>query len=126
MKHLFVPYGIALKLKQKGYREECFGYFYQEVSQFDSWSITFPQTPFKRWYSKTLVLAPTYQQLIDWFDKKNIYISVEPVGHSDYTLKYYCYGILGVDCNQGKHEINRFQTRQEALTKAIEEALKLI
>ena len=75
MKKLFVPYEIALKLKELGFNEECFG----EYRQFDG------DTPYLQLYQDidscstddadycytTECLAPLYQQVIDWFREKH-------------------------------------------------------
>ena len=82
MKKLFVPYEIALKLKELGFNEECFG----EYRQFDG------DTPYLQLYQDidscstddadycytTECLAPLYQQVIDWFREKEIKIIENP------------------------------------------------
>lgn len=76
MKHLFVPYELALKLKEKGFDEECFG-------NYDCWSKKEPARlmtniypyflgqEYAKRFDKTCILAPLYQQVIDWFREKH-------------------------------------------------------
>lgn len=75
MKHLFVPYEIALKLKEKGFDEECFG-------NYDLWSKKEPARlmtavypyflgqKYAKRFDKTCILAPLYQQVIDFVNSK--------------------------------------------------------
>ena len=74
MKHLFVPYEIALQLKEKGFREECFAYYQDNLLEFSS--PTFHQKHKNsidnigtvHWNMEDIddVSAPLYQQVIDW------------------------------------------------------------
>jgi hypothetical protein len=121
MNHLFVPYEIALKLKEKGFDEPCFGYWYLT----NQWDITYPQTSFKTWYTKKEVLAPLYQQVTDWFrSKHNIHTCIE--FYASDSLDTYHYGI--------KTERDRFYVRHEkglptyeaAVQRSVEEMIKLV
>lgn len=127
MKHLFVPYELALKLKEKGFNESCFGYW--KNGSFKSQPIMIfvwedDMSPVENshignWWG--LCAAPLYQQVIDWFrEKHNIMIELHwQEGTQDYS---FCYGYKA-----GKWFFPK-ETSQyyEALNKAVEEALKLI
>lgn len=116
MKHLFVPYEIALKLKEKGFDEPCFGYFienspnyvYHDTIHSNVWNnftgATQPESIDK-------LKAPLYQQVIDWFREKQIWIVEYP--------------------QDGWEVVTYLPERKRGemglkLDKAIEEALKLI
>lgn len=74
MKHLFVPYAIALLLKEKGFNEPCLTYWF--TTNHD----TTPQLrekdimDLKGWtngYLDSNTIAPLYQQVVDWFREKH-------------------------------------------------------
>ena len=73
MKHLFVPYDIALLAKEKGFNEKC-------LKTYAHWNESNPHIvelvqieeelqPCTQWF--ILCNAPLYQQLIDWFWQKH-------------------------------------------------------
>ena len=83
--------------------------------------------PDNQYLTAHFYLAPTQSLLQKWLkDVHDIQLYVVPVGHSDFSIKYYYYQILGKDCSTGKHKINRFITYEEALEAGLIEALKLI
>ena len=68
MKKQFVPYNIALALKEKGYDEGCFGYYDIQskmlyIADKDEYKIS-ENLP------SILCSAPTYQQAINWLFPK--------------------------------------------------------
>lgn len=84
MKHLFIPYELALLAKEKGYNEQDFAYyrlsFEEEKEPFKAVELGW----FKEYYdnhnfrlslSKSAInpicTAPLYQQIIDWFREKH-------------------------------------------------------
>lgn len=141
MKHLFVPYAIALALKAKGFDEECFSAYRNE----DNEELLLPVG---KWinsdacgYNSEYCSAPLYQQVVDWFrDKHSIYVAVLPFREND-IMPQYCielcwyYSIVQDDedlpdilCNEddlGAHGDN-YATPKEAYDEAFKEALKLI
>lgn len=88
MKHLFVPYEIALKLKEKGFNELCLANYYDEIEVGmmltigNKYGYKYNQTP-----------APLYQQVIDWFrEKYGLYIYMRPdrpnnIGDVEYVIE---------------------------------------
>jgi len=71
MKHLFVPSEIAILAKKNGFNESCLGY-YNEVAHNGKWAFDN-----RVWENATnYVPAPLYQQMIDFFIKKGIVISI--------------------------------------------------
>lgn len=67
MKHLFVPYELALLAKEKGFYEECYAE-YSAITNEPIWVMNGCKL------NDTLLNAPLYQQLVDWFVKKDILI----------------------------------------------------
>jgi hypothetical protein len=79
MKEQFVPYEIAVMLKEKGFDEPCFGdYFHFER---DNQSILDYDEDRERIITDntdeniTKYLAPLWQQVIDWLKSKGILIT---------------------------------------------------
>lgn len=119
MKHLFVPSKLAVKLKDKGFDEPCFGYYLQGIfhlekkGEFDLRANSYlNNSPMKDFFS-----APLYQQVIDWFrEKEYTHIWIKGVSFYDYTI---------VTPEQIIPEFGDFEDYYEALNAAIEQALEL-
>lgn len=89
MKHLLVPFDIALQLKELGFDEPCFAYYREEAPEPEA--IYEFITPFEfddvrnSEYMKA-VFAPTYQQAIDFLREHQIQVielpKAEPFGGS--------------------------------------------
>ena len=61
MNTLFVPYELAVKLKEKGFDEQC-------LMVYESKDSMIPES--EAGINKTNVDAPLYQQVLDWLLKK--------------------------------------------------------
>ena len=132
MKNQFVPYQIAKTLKEKGFDEECRFHYDVEFKEC-TWNIEFE--PLKNseiirgYYKLTypMISAPTYQQAIDWLETKGIYVIPDLIILISTPIEW----IGRVKIVNGYHldivySSNPFQNKYEALTSAIEEALKLV
>ena len=60
MENLFIPYELAVKLKDKGFDEHCLAY-YKLDGEFNLGGT------YKNSEHGTSISAPLYQQVIDWF-----------------------------------------------------------
>lgn len=138
MNHLFVPYELAVKLKEKGFDEPCLAIFTNEGfrmtneplknSDIDNWKVMFP----------------LYQQVVDWFEKYFIYIhtTIEVTGSDEYDHGYVI-DFIPKEFQEVKRRCPHFQTiksykegigsymgawhtKTEAILAAIEESLNLI
>ena len=73
MEKEFVPYELAVKLKELGFNEPCFGY-YKPSKEFNylNWEI-FKDLPYlaKNSEWQDLCAAPTYSQVFKWFREKH-------------------------------------------------------
>jgi hypothetical protein len=132
MKHLFVPYELALLAKEKGFNESCFMFYYNDGDGLTDDGI------FKTGTDSNPCNAPLYQQLVDWFRvKHNIQIQqampipkeavVAANGKLDHISQRYVFYIYNEYANPrivGKDQ--RSDDYYEALKKGIEEAFKLI
>jgi len=118
MNHLFVPYELAVKLKDVGFNENCFGGFdaYKEL-RFDY--IGYVKNSDFSMPPRNHTAAPLYQQVVDWLREKhdlNIgmsYFKIDTVSYWEYRIHY-------------KDVYGQGGEYYHALTKAIEKALKLI
>ncbi len=140
IKDLFVSYEIAKQLKDKGFNEPCLAYWHSnrmELTRLIGVNNIGPEGEHP---------LPLHQQVIDWFrTEKNIHIVVENTSYitqggfkPGYEVLYSAYirsygtkdGFLrplptiGLE-DAGGNQL-KLNTYQEALTKAIEEAIKLI
>ncbi len=126
MKYLFVPYELAVKLKEKGFSVSCFG-GYSDTETLHIQRVVCQSD------IKGFCLAPTYQQVTDWLrDKHFIYIYtsldsyrepyklVPQIQKMEITRTY-----VEFEKHYG-HFDNTTKGNYEALNKVIEEALKLI
>lgn len=152
MKHLFVPYNLALKLKEKGFDEPCITKFETYIDKTKLYPVLGTlglNTPYeneyhgydqkiindteKHWvftgyknsvldHGNSIVTAPLYQQVIDWFrDKYNLVLEAS----YSYSLRNYQSKIVKSN-GQGWVFFEIHDNYYEALDEAIEEALKLI
>jgi hypothetical protein len=133
MEKLFVPYNIALLLKEMGFDEPCFGYYQNNDPLWIGYRFNVPQhnkeSISKKTYgdeSKHLVFAPTYDQVIDWFiEKHSLYIHVWVVfAHPD----WWDFEVNSFDKENksvSAHD-EAYPTKYEALNAGILKAIELI
>lgn len=122
LKHLFLPYTLAVTLKEKGFNEPCLMHYYKDFCKGELFNEM--ENPFSNQLHTIknsdgeLIGAPIYQQAIEWFEKKHNHIIYRNIDIYD----SYCYNI-----NKGKLQISvRDSVKSKALNKALKEALKLI
>lgn len=117
MKHLFVPYDIALMAKEKGFNEPCFGVYNSKGELYIGTEYSSPQHHLTNAASQ----APLNQQLVDWFrEKHDIWIGME--FGSEFMPLY----VIGHDGSPRKI-VNSFgSSYYECLNYAIKEAFKII
>ncbi len=137
MKHLFVSYDIAKKLRNMKFDQDCFGTW----NLFNSGPplISIGRTSFHKTYleSSTIWVAPTYQQVTDWFrDKHQIFIDIQTDCTSypkfAFDIAIFTGNPKDLAEKEWGWELIRdpngylYRTYYEALDEAIESALKLI
>jgi len=68
MQHLFLPYELALLAKEKGFDEPCFGIWMERGSKHD---VIYVAKQDDAWQAEQNdgILAPLYQQLMNWFEE---------------------------------------------------------
>jgi hypothetical protein len=113
-----VSFPISKLLKEKGFKEECNGYWYESnIQGKQSLNITYPQTRFKHWY-RDEILAPTIAEVVMWlYEKHGIWISV----FSTDDISMFSYKISS---KQGHNYSPNFNSPMEAHEAAINYTLK--
>lgn len=123
----FVPYELALKLKEKGFDYTC-------MARWDKIITTNPSTSegnrklelyvrgdYYDPISWTICNAPLFQQVTDWFrEKYQCNIIITQSKHNG----CWTYNLEGLDDEKSYYDL--YKSYKTALTIAIEEALKLI
>lgn len=139
MNHLFTPYDLAKKLKEKGFNEICHALIDEDncihpLNLTDEKSLEFDQQVSK-YNDKECCPAPMFQQVSNWFrSEHNINIEVMTTGEDNKYPKWNYWLVNTKKSNrvelamQELKEENpiEYSTYYQALTKGIEEALKLI
>jgi hypothetical protein len=148
MKEQFVPYEIAIRLKEKGFNDPC-------MASFNIWDTfirdiyepagtLYTNTSFKVIKNEEFVAAPLWQQVIDWLsDVHNIEVDAMRYTYRGGVYQGKCY-MWFVDQYDPKynHELEEddshwilnerkaqgydFKTKREAILAGITEALTLI
>lgn len=120
----FVTYELAVKLKEKGFDEPCYGYYHCNGGN-DSFELC-GDRDFLNSKNQYRVAAPTIPQVLKWLRKKKIVISILPTGYNKETgLPGYYYVIYDVtEYFWEKHEYPQsFETWEECKLGAIEYVL---
>lgn len=128
MKHLFVPYELAKLAKEKGFDGNCLA-TYIEGETGISYIL---QMNRKKLLPAALTgfttNAPLYQQLVDWFrEKHGIVIQLHHLIPTCYYWSFHATTESGSKLiKKASGRITSRDDYYEALTKALEEAFKLI
>lgn len=114
----FVPFETAKALKEKGYNEECRVWYDIKGRLCSNVNDIINSDMAETHYS-----APTYHEVIDWLEGKDIYISViANFNHHTLAFEYYCH----ITNHIGDIPTEEHPTRKEALNAVILKALELI
>lgn len=130
---LFVPYKIALKLKEKGFDDNCFAYYRSiypnDLTYLSNWKtgqLSIRNSEDFKYDSYYGCSAPLYQQVIDWFETKGIYISINTACYSVPIWSDWCVQRIEPYTEVFSEQDESYEDKYKALDKAIEEAIKLI
>ena len=113
MKEQFATYEIALAMKELGLHEPCFGYYRNDNKFIYLGEDTRVQ--------KNSILAPLWQQCIDWFrEKYNLHIGIKTEYDGTFIITIY-------NMNKPQRAIQNFyqyntysEAREQVVLKAIE------
>lgn len=79
MEKEFVPYELALKLKEVGFNKNCMAYFFTSGKLNKYWNKYYNNTnPLYNQPFKFSCVAPLWQQAFDWFRKEH-YLRKNPI-----------------------------------------------
>ena len=120
MKKQFATYEIALKLKELGFNEECFGYYHINEGYTKGYAFCYSENTRT---SDCSVLAPLWQQVIDWFREKHGII-ISPAydhirGNGNYLVWFYNIKTKYSDLWDLEYKSYE-EAREQAILKAIE------
>lgn len=126
MNKLFVPYYIAVKLRKKGFNEDCLAYYLVGVGPDNRIALEIGidndlETLIER------VPAPLYQQVIDWFrEKHKIFIEISPIDSWDnWVFRVYLEDIMSpFYSNPWNGE--EYDSYHKAMIESINEALNYV
>ncbi len=125
MENLFVPYELAVKLKEKEFKGTTINSTYYHIK----YKTLHDYSYFSAF--ENMLHAPIYQQVIDWVrEKYNTHIYVSPIIIQTGGKSGHRYSFSVENFNNNKECFDEtplgYLTYYEALNKAIEESLKLI
>ena len=122
MKDLFVPYKIALQLKELGFDEPCFGIWIGRGSKYD---VMYVAKQEDAWMAEQNdgILAPIFAQAFEFIrEKYNL------LGCSQYFKGgYYCYTINDMkDTKESNRLFTEFSTFKEAEIACLEKLIEIL
>lgn len=126
MKKQFVPYDLALKLKELGFDEECLAY-YRNPKLFQLFNLEKYKGVNQILTKTDYVKAPLWQQAFDWFvENRNVHVSIEVICRN---RKQQYRAVIRKIANFGayiesRHTFGGFNTREEAKEKALTYIIK--
>jgi hypothetical protein len=97
MKKEFVPYELAMKLKELGFDEPCFGFYQLEYGEIrptmvddnEQYRLTGYRTCKNSEIPKHYTSAPTFSQCFRWFrEKYNLCVVIKPIDDKKLGLGY--------------------------------------
>lgn len=117
MEKEFIPYELALKLKELGFNKECFGYYTGDKKHL----VLRPNISRKNTIDAQYTIAPLWQQAFDWFREK--YKLKVGIGINNKNL-YYTYKIVMFETTEEYYK-ECFKTHQEARQACLEKLIEL-
>jgi len=122
MKNEFVPYDIALAMKELGFDEECFGWYDDISKQF----YPIRTVGWTDKVSENASQAPLYQQAFRWFREKYNLLHIVNIDLSDNLKdKVYVYSIedhLGSIVDRSEE----FKTYEEAELECLRKLIEIV
>lgn len=126
MKEQFVPYDLAIKLKELGFDEQCFGYWTRPVilrlKNIEDVIINFEYVEFVC-QSDDSCLAPLWQQAFDWFRERHRLLVI-PINYIEWYFEIHEIGLLAETVFIEDSETA--PTYNAALPKALEKLIEIV
>jgi hypothetical protein len=120
MNREFIPYELALELKQLGFDEPCLAYFSKlqilHLCGYENMS------------DRGFVSAPTYQKAFRWFrEKHNLYHMLNPFTRDEIIkgdlVEFICFGYAIQDEVVGRTD---FKTHEEAELECLRQLIEIV
>ena len=116
MEKEFIPYGLALKLKELGYKEECLASYYHVGRKLDMCEYIN--------HSEYTILAPLWQQAFDFFREKHyLYCAITS---STMMIDWTYYIFRSANSKPLENPILEGWTYEEARLACLEKLIELI
>ncbi len=125
MENEYVPYDVALAMKELGFDESCLGFYYTVDKEFGRTSAEYKNSYFQRVKilapEEECISAPLYQQAFRWFrEKYYLYHSIDPLGFN------MCLGKVGklgelLSCN-----VPNYGTYEEAELACLRKLIEIV
>jgi hypothetical protein len=122
MEKEFVPYELALELKQLGFDEPCFGYYHLNEGYTKGYAFCYFNEP-KRYESDSAVLTPTFSQAFRWFREKHGLVGIVKFGTNDFTYNIYNTDGIGL---LTKESLNFNGTYEEAESDCLQKLIEIV
>ena len=116
----FVKYEIALELKELGFNEDYFGFYWFNGSS-NRWVLETKE--YEDEYSKT-ISAPTFSQAFRWFREKCDLHG--KVGIYHFIENTYCYNIVSKNVPHYIHKESQFETYEEAELECLRKLIQIV
>ncbi len=126
----FVPYELALELKQLGFDEPCFG-FYRSVLGKPEVEMIIRQTPPRFYHLATIpehfdILAPTYSQAFRWFrEKHDLRCQINYIGGLINKTTWWDISVVGHYNTNPKEWGMKYQPYEEAELACLKKLIKI-
>ena len=133
MEKEFIPYGLAVKLKELGFDEPCFGSYYNYSEEnFKEGELGYDyrgelNIEYSVYYyeNKYYILAPTWQQAFRWFrDRYGLWF------RPDYYGELSEYNFQGNIHKLGKHnsiaDISNYKTAEEVELDCLKKLIEIV
>ena len=128
MQKEFIPYELALELKELGFDEPCLAFYDgKETNQVYYNSVrngSGDYEPFKnnerlKWFG-----APLYQQAFRWFREKYQIYSWIYIEYKPFKFGYHCFSNIRRGVGLGK--VSEYQTYEEAELECLKKLIELV
>jgi hypothetical protein len=117
MEKEFITYEQALALKELGFDEPCFGFYYPNGKLIQIHTIGFPDD------KKDCILAPLYQQAFRWFRDKYL---LDSIIQPTYSTKYQ-YRVIKTKVQvYGDYMGKEFSSFEEAELECLKKLIELV
>jgi len=125
MEKEFVPYDIALKLKELGFDDLCLAWYHYDKLVYSTEIDSVKN--FNDWLKENMCSAPLWQQVEAWIrDIHQIDFLIVPTGDDKgKTNGYYC-EIITVGYDKDNIELNTYKSYEKARRKSIKKLIKMI